>query len=275
MLGTATEFLTRFFVEDLPFTPTARQIDVFLSDLGLVNPHLMAGALKEVRAGIVGSVLVYQPNDWRRLIFQIYNRKVAEHAQLYPIFHTFETSFRSTVAVTLEDHYRHPRWWAGIYQQLRKGNPATTISQVSGVPMPKHAAHRIGQILIAIDGDQFRRNIVAGLKNGYEFAERCDLRQIRQLIVEHWKPVFEDQFVRPQKRLTQADFRAKFDRVLEARNDVYHHKPVARLNNVVATAEELLDYLDCSIDFVYQKIKDATPKSPHFSVQIEPRHNTY
>jgi hypothetical protein len=44
--------------EDLPFTPTARQIDVFLSDLGLVSPYLMAGSLKEVRAGIVGSILV-------------------------------------------------------------------------------------------------------------------------------------------------------------------------------------------------------------------------
>jgi hypothetical protein len=38
---TATEILTRFFVEDLPFTPTARQIDLFLSDLSLVSPHLM------------------------------------------------------------------------------------------------------------------------------------------------------------------------------------------------------------------------------------------
>ena len=126
--ATATEFLTRFFVEDLPFTPTARQIDVFLSDLGLVSPYLMAGSLKEVRAGIVGSILVYRPNDWRPLIFQIYNRKVAEYAQLYPILHTFETVFRSTVAVTLEDHYRHSRWWRGIYQQLRNGRPGQVDS---------------------------------------------------------------------------------------------------------------------------------------------------
>lgn len=141
MPDTATEFLTRF-CKDLPFTPTARQIDVFLCDLGLVSPYLMAGALKEVRAGIVGSILVYQPNDWRPLIFQIYNRKVAEHAQLFPIFHTFETAFRSTVAVTLEDHYHHARRWRGIYQQMRVGNPATAIAQICGVAIPKDAAHR-------------------------------------------------------------------------------------------------------------------------------------
>jgi hypothetical protein len=213
-------------------------------------------------------------NDWRPLIFQIYNRKVAEHAQLFPIFHTFETAFRSTVAVTLEDYYQHPRWWAGIYQQLIRGNPATTITQVRGVAMTTHAAHRIGQIIIAIDGDHFQRNIVAGLTNGYEFVECCDLRHIRQLIEEHW-PKFSGRFMRPGKKLTQADFRAKFDRVLEARNDVYHHKPVARITNIVATAEELLDYLNCSLGFVYRKITAATVTAVQFSVPQELRHNTW
>lgn len=185
--ATATEFLARFFVEDLPFTPTARQIDVFLSDLGLVSPYLMAGALKEVRAGIVGSILVYQPNDWRPLIFQIYNRKVAEHAQLYPIFHTFETAFRSTVAVTLEDHYRDPCWWQDIYGQMRKGNQAKSITKINGVAISKDAAYRIGEIIIAIDGDRFQRNVVGRLKNGYQFVECCDLGHVRQLIENHWQ----------------------------------------------------------------------------------------
>ncbi len=272
--GTATEFLTRFFVEDLPFTPTARQIDVFLSDLGLVSPYLMAGALKEVRAGIVGSILVYRPNDWRPLIFQIYNRKVAEHTQLYPIFHTFETAFRSTVAVTMEDHYCHSRWWRGIYQQLRNGNPATSITQIGGVAISKDAAHRIGQIIIAIDGDQFQRNIVGGLNNGYQFVEYCDLAHIRHLIEEHWR-VFSPRFMRRGKKLTMDDFKGKFERIREARNDVYHHKAVARLANVVATAEELLDYLNCSLGFVYRKITAVTPTVLQFALPIEPRHNTW
>jgi hypothetical protein len=272
--ATATEFLTRFFVEDLPFTPTGRQIDVFLSDLGIVSPYLMASALKEVRAGIVGSIFVYQPNDWRPLIFQIYNRKVAEHAQLYPVFHTFETAFRSTVAVALEDHYRHSRWWSGIHQQMKKGNAATSITQISGVRVSKDAAHRIGQIVLAIDGDQFQRNIVSRINNGYQFVEYCDLAHIRQLIEVHWQ-LFSPRFARPGKKLTLADLKAKFERVREARNDVYHHKAVARLTNVVSTAEELLDYLNCSIGFVYSKVTVARPTPVQFAMPIEPRHNTW
>jgi hypothetical protein len=60
-------------------------------------------------------------HEWQPAIFRVYNRKVAEHAQLFPIFHTFETAFRSTIAVTLEEHYRHARWWRPIYKRLRRG----------------------------------------------------------------------------------------------------------------------------------------------------------
>jgi hypothetical protein len=63
--------------------------------------------------------------------------------------------------------------------------------------------------------------------------------------------------------------------VRSARNDVYHHKSIPKLVNVAATAEDLLDYLDCSIGFIYRKIKDANPVPPTFALAEEPRHNTW
>jgi hypothetical protein len=162
----------------------------------------------------------------------------------------------------------------GIYEQLRRGDPATAINQIAGVSVSRDAAHRIGQIIIGIDGEQFQRNIVGGLNNGYQFVECCDLGHIRQLVEEHWQ-VFSSRFMRPGRRLTLADFKAKFERVREARNDVYHHKSVARLTNVVATAEELLDYLNCSLGFVYHKITATAPSALQFVMPVEDRHNTW
>jgi hypothetical protein len=270
----ATEFLTRFFVEDLPFTPTARQIDLFQSDLALVSPYLMEAALKEVRAGTKGNSLMYRPDEWRAQIFTVYNRKVAEHAQLFPIFHTFETAFRSTVAVTLEDHYRCRDWWQGIYGQLRKGNVATNITQIGTVRISKDTAHLIGEIIYAIDGESLQKQVVRGLDNGYQFLESCELIHIRQLIEGHWS-VFSHRFRRGVIKLTVADFRDKFDRVRNARNDVYHHRSTPKLANVVATAEDLLDYLDCAVGFVYRKIKDSNPVPPTFTVAVEARHHPW
>jgi hypothetical protein len=271
---TATEILTRFFVEDLPFTPTARQIDLFQSDLSLVSPALMQAALKEVKEGTLGYVLVYRPTEWRSAIFQVYNRKVAEHAQLFPIFHTFETAFRSTITATLEEHYRHARWWRPIYNQLRRGADASAITKINGVLLSRDAAHLIERLIYEIDGESFERDIVVGLNNGYEFTEHCDLIHIRQLVDKHWN-IFSNRFRKGSSRLTWNAFRNKFDRVREARNDVYHHKSVARLTDVVASAEELLDYLNCSIRFVYDKVDCAVTTAPRFVIPIEARHNTW
>jgi hypothetical protein len=272
--ATITEFLTRFFVEDLPFTPTARQIDLFQSDLALVSPYLMEAALKEVKAGTIGNALKYRPDEWRAQIFTVYNRKVAEHAQLFPIFHTFETAFRSTVAVILEDHYRCPDWWQGIYAQLRKGNAAANVTEISKVRISKDAAHLIGEIIYTIDGESLQRQTVRGFANGYQLLENCELVHTRQLVEEHWS-VFGPRFRRGVTKLTVADFRNKFDRVRNARNDIYHHKSIPKLANVVAAAEDLLDYLNCAVGFVYAKIKDSKPVPPTFVVAIEPRHKTW
>jgi hypothetical protein len=100
------EFLTKFFTDYLPFSPTPSQIEDFQADLTLVSPHLLEASLIEVKAGTKGYLLIYRPNDWRPAIFTVYNRKVAEHAQLFPIFHSFENALRSTVAVVLEQHYK-------------------------------------------------------------------------------------------------------------------------------------------------------------------------
>jgi hypothetical protein len=97
MPDTSHEFLTTFFTDHLPFTPTRGQIDTFERDLSLVSPYLMLASLEEVKAGTLGNVLVYRPNEWRGAIFSVYNRKVAEHAQLFPVFHSFETAFRSPI----------------------------------------------------------------------------------------------------------------------------------------------------------------------------------
>src|SRR5258708_33937554 len=107
----------------------------------------MEASLIEVRAGTLGYVLVYRPSEWRAAIFKVYNRKVAEHAQLFPIFHSFETAFRSTAAVALERHYRHPRWWGGGFEAVRKGQPAKRVTRGGGAPMRKKTGVTIGRII--------------------------------------------------------------------------------------------------------------------------------
>jgi hypothetical protein len=264
------EFLTKFFTDYLPFLPTQRQIEDFQADLTLVSPYLLEASLIEVKAGTQGYLLVYRPNDWRPAIFTVYNRKVAEHAQLFPIFRSFENAFRSTVAVVLERHYQHTRWWRAIFETLRSGGRAKDISLIGTVPVTRHAAFRIGQVIFDIEGKDFPNGSIDAMTNGYEFMHDCHLNHIRQLIEEHWS-IFSLRFA----PLTVADFIAKFDRVREARNTVYHHRSLSGMSDVATTAEELLDKLNFSLEFVHTKISECTPAKLPFAIPSDKRHRTW
>jgi hypothetical protein len=154
MADTSYEFLTNFFRNHLPFTPTAKQIAEFQTDLSHVSPYLMEAALVEVKRGRQGALIAHRGESWRPAIFKVYNRKVAEHAHLFCIFHSFETAFRSTVAVLLEKHYQHKRWWAKIHTEMKKGKKASSVKMVGATQITRDAAYAIGRIIRAIDTDQ-------------------------------------------------------------------------------------------------------------------------
>lgn len=262
--------LIDFFQNDLNFTPTAGQVDQFERDLALVSPSLMRAALKEAKAGKAlqdGSFA-----EKRAAILAIYYRKVAEHAQLFPIFHTFETAFRSLVAVELEALYGMPNWWTPIFNALRKGNPAHSITHIKGVAVSRNTANRIGAIIYAIEGESLQRNVVSQLGDGYEFAELCDLSHISSLITNHWSH-FGPRYFSAPRVMTQQEFSAKFVKVREARNDIYHHKSLARMTNVMSSAEELLGRLNCSLRFAYGKITASRVAAPKFSIPDVAQHN--
>jgi hypothetical protein len=273
MPDTIYEFLIRFFVHYLPFTPTAGQVDDFKKDLSLVSPYLMEAALVEVKNGTLGKKLS-QGKDWRPAIFQVYNRKVAEHAQLFPIFHSFETAFRSTVAATLEDYYAEKIWWEPINKQIRAKNRPGAIKKIGQQKITTDTANAIAQLIFAIDGPELKRNTVGSFINGFQFLECCDLAHVARLIEEHWT-IFGPMFVRNKNKLSLTHFKTKFRTVREARNDVYHHKSVARMTGVISNAEDLLDYLGFSLRFVFDKVMDTAPQEPRFLIAIEKRHRTW
>lgn len=224
----------------------------------------MDASLREVAAS---QKLKYgRASDWRKALFEVYYRKVGEHAQLFSVFHCFETAFRSYAAVTLEGHYTLVRWWEPIGNELQKGLPAGGVTSIQGQLVSKDAAHAIGNAVQSL----IDSNTYSAVRNGYEFAECCKLSHIGAIVLEHW-PVFGPQ-LNAHRKLTKADFKAKFRRVREARNDVYHHKSFGGMRDVYETAEELLDCIDCSLAAFHQGVVGAPQNTPAFKVKAQPRH---
>lgn len=264
--------LLEFFQHHLPFTPTGAQVDQFERDLALVSPDLMGAALKEAHAG--KAIQQGSFAERRAAIFRIYYRKVAEHGQLFPLFHTFETAFRSTVAVKLETHYGKADWWKPIFQALRAGDDAKTVGWINGIAISKDKAHAIGQIIFHIEGEKLGRNVLGGVADGYAFAELCDLNHIGNLVYHHWG-LFSPAYFQQPRVMALSEFRLKFKRVREARNDIYHHKSVANMTGVVGAAEDLLERLHCSAEFAYEKITASRISAPPFAAPQGGQHNLW
>lgn len=270
MSDACNRYLTEFFTDYLPFTPTSRDVEMFKRDLRLVSPFIMLAALKEVSNA---PALRCRPiPDWREAIFKVYSRKVAEHAQLFPVFHSFETAFRSTVAVGLEDFYKQNDWWMPVKNDLASTGAPRSHIHIHGRQISSDTTFLIKKIISDIE---LKSKVdLSKLADGYEFLEYCSLNHVKELILDHWH-TFRVRFRRGKVPMSQRDFSAKFYRVINARNDIYHHKSVAGLKDVVNTAEELLDNLNYSLGFATHKIGSSTPKALNFNIPVGKRHHTW
>lgn len=214
-------------------------------------------------------------NERRAAIFAIYNRKVAEQGQLFPIFHTFETAFRSQIAVALEAHYDRIDWWAPVYARMMDGDAdAVGITFIGRQQVGRNTVGELTKLVRSIEGERLNRNVLPNIENGYKLLDHLEMSWIGRLVTDHWS-VFEPSFRSLPHKMTRGDFGSKFAKIRDARNDIYHHKPTARTKAVVSAAEELLDRIGICLRFHFDRISEAQLSSPPFAVEINARHNSW
>ena len=197
--------------------------------------------------------------EWRDAIYAIYNRKVAEHAQLFPVFHCFETAFRSTLAVALEEHYRIPRWWGPSTAEHRGGPAVSTIGVIQAVT--KLTLRSI--LNLVEDLTDSRRIDVLASGDGYELLEHGTLGQIRRLVDAHWA-MFRDRFVIAGQPMAPRVFLDKFDRVASARNAVYHHQSFGGMTGAYEAARDLLGCIGFPLPAVHRRIIGTRCQPPPY-----------
>ena len=249
--------LSDLFRHHLHFTPTPADIARFEADLAVVSPSLMRASLIEL--GVGRSRKPASAGEWRDAIYAIYNRKVAEHAQLFPVFHCFETALRSTTAVVLEEHYRIPRWWGPSAIEHRGGPSASTIGVIQAVTKP-----RLRSILKLVgDLADSRRIDVLAFGDGYELLEHSTLGQIRRLIDAHWA-LFRARFVFAGQPMSPRVFLDKFERVESARNTIYHHQSFGGMAATYEAARDLLGCIGFSLPAVHKRIAGSRCQPPPY-----------
>lgn len=242
------------------------------------NLELAANAIKELRGSVKkknGGKL--QEGSFIKFV-RTYNRKLAEQANLYPIFHIFESSFKMRLAAWMEGYYGSLDWWQPIYFAAKAHTtdpaPYRIVTSINGKPITTGTARTIYNLLQGIDGQQFEAPKSPYVTDGTRLFMRAKLSDIEELIFEQWTE-FKTSIpgrLADGAPLDENVFKSMFKRVRDARNDCYHHREVPKRQEIAKNAEHLLDLIDVHLESKYKYASEYRLKPLVFTLPIDERH---
>lgn len=257
--------LAEIFRTRLGSIQTRSQVELFEGDLLRSNLDLMDVSLKEARAMAAAAGA---PEHARDAVMTIYRSKLAELAQLFPVFFVFESAYRSFVAARLSVLYGDDQWWKPVRDAFSQGRDPHTLRHLGNLPARRDVVDTVFHLIKGMGPG------AAGVDSCYDLLEGGTLSHVERLIAKHWTAV--DSILRhdPAKpKLTSATFGDLFRIVRLARNDAYHHRSVRQHARVVAIVEQLLDMLDMSLSAHLEAIASASVPPLRFAVATQPRHS--
>ncbi|WP_311271319.1 hypothetical protein [Sphingobium sp. WCS2017Hpa-17] len=256
--------LAEIFRTRLGATQPKLQIELFDADLMRSNLDLMDASLKEARAI---AVRAGAPQNARDAVMALYNVKLAELSQLFPIFFLFESAFRTFTAARLKAIYGDDQWWRPIRDALTMNRDLRRLHRLGNLPARRDVVDTVAHLLNGMGRGAAR------VTTSYDLLEGGTLAHVERLIASHWSAV--DQALRhnpTQAKLTGTTFNNLFKLVRNARNDAYHHRSVQHRARVVVIVEQLLDLLDMSLTLHVTAVEKAPIAKLNFSIAVEPRH---
>jgi hypothetical protein len=188
---------------------------------------------------------------------------------LFPVFHEFESGYRSRVAAWMENHYGTSIWWSEVLVALKNGNGYMDFKGlINGKRVSSNIFDAIGSLLRSVDGIQLERNRLAAMDDGFHLLQLSTLSDLEKLMFEHWTDFSK---TLPSKLangnpLNKEVFKGMFRRVREARNDCYHHKEVAKRHEIVSNAEQLLVLIGVHLETACDMISMSAVKPLRFDI---------
>lgn len=236
--------------EFLMFTPHAADTDLFQADMLILNPALLKDSIKECKAT---SNIDRKPGMAQRgEIHRVYARKAKELAALYPFIFSLENCLRQTAAAHYGKVFGTDTWWTLIRDKIANEQTATDMlvdktgrKKLQGVQVtPKFVA----QLFRTFDDMTDKQwNTLQGDENGLidEYYMCLSLGSLFHLIDADWS-LARGMFVSDGdlgRTLRKADLTNWFKTIREARNELFHSRPIGDVAKVARACENTLDKL--------------------------------
>lgn len=266
-----TRILNAIITEAVQARIPPTDFDALLKFMPGANLQLLTHSLKElskpIQRGNCSNLLAK--------VHRIYHRKLAEQATMYPVFHVFESAYRAKLAIWMEGYYGARDWWqsvfVGLQERIRTGS-ASALTELNGKRISNSTVRAMENMLKNVAGENLDRHTLTEW-SGYQVLSNAKLSDIEELIFEQWSAMKSEfpSVLHNGKPLEPAVFKAKFKRVRDARNTVYHHRELSQRVDIVETVEELLDLIDVHLGTTLENVHAST-RLPPLNITFEPRH---
>lgn len=260
---TETELLTIFHMR-LGRVQSSLEVERFTADLYRSNHALMRTALFSVHAI---ATKAGAPRSARAAVQAAYDRQLAEIAQMFPVFFIFESAFRAFVAARLAAVYGNDLWWDPVRVAVQTGADPLEIVSLGGRSAKRDVVDTLTHLLRSL-----KLRALPDLRGTYDLLEVGTLAHVGRMISGHWADIAPALRSGGALSLTSANFADQFNKVRNARNDAYHHRPVPERLKVVAAAERLLDLLDVHLGKRLKDLRSMAPEDLPSLIAAEPRH---
>lgn len=262
---TSPDVLVAFFCHKLGRMIPKALRETFEADLARTNLELMAAAL--LKAEAIALIASRPMKDPRAVVLANYERIVGEISQLFPVFLTFESAWRSYVTQRLTVIYGGDDWWRELRDRLEAGLDTSQVGQLGTRPASFQKVKLVSYIL---ENSSNRSDITTST----QLLQSASLKNLEDLIDLHWSDMsdgFSDMSL--NSNLTSGGFRERFAVVRKARNDAYHHRTVSQRPKLLAAAEQLLDLLDMHLGARVEGIAKLDLPELSFNIVRTDRHS--
>ena len=247
----------------LTFTPAPKQLDELAADMRLFNPVLLADAIKE--ATETRRRRNVEASGQRRLLHQIYTRKVKEHSSIFPFVFAVENAMRSAFAEASAGKFGRLDWWVLIRDARDRGHNASGFPNIRTVPVNHVFVKSVFQAFDNITNPEHIHAITGSNKTD-EFYYTLSMGDLWNILRADWA-LTRSMFCSESLgfRLNQQDFNDTMRLIKDARNEIYHSNPIKNRVKVVEACERLLDGLnfhlgDYDADLAATKMVRVPPK---------------
>lgn len=254
----------------LCYTPSSTETHEFFADLRTLNHTLLRDSIRECHHAKKEDSVQGAPSK-RHLIHMVYTRKIKELASLYPFLFATENALRAIAHETYHQAFKDPYWWRILTSAVSKGKTeADFLKQGDGLKRIRD--HSVNPLFISecfFAVNQLSKRQMKALEN-----KGCSsIRFFEELSIRHlFNIIHADYGLCSVGELQKGQFKAHMITICDARNEIFHGRPIKNRSKLYSACETILDAVDFFIGDFDEALRQTTYTRQIPSMKRDKRH---